>query len=361
MNTIKIKTNSFEYDFKIGSNLLEKSGQLIKEIKDYKRAVLVTDKNVDALYSDIVVKSLEESNIKVVKIVLESGEHTKSLEFVEFLIRKLVENKISRKDLMIGLGGGVIGDLVGFVSSIYLRGIDLVHIPTTLLAQVDSSIGGKVGVNLKEAKNLIGSFKHPVLIIADIETLKTIDDRVYRDGLGEVFKYACIDSESIFEKFEEVDSTEEIGDHIIDIITLCASIKAKYVEKDELDKGYRNTLNFGHTLAHAIEKYYNYEKYLHGEAVAIGMYNITRIGEKKGLTLEGTSKRLKNLLVKYKLPYKLEMRLDELSEPISLDKKNDGEKIKVVMLRKIGESFFYELTINSKLYSDMQTALDNEE
>lgn len=347
MHAINIRTAHHSYMDYIGENLLYSAGEIISSKKQYKKAAVVTDSTVNKLYGDRLKKSLEKEGIKTDFIVIKPGEDTKSVKYVDDIVHKLLEKKYSREDLIIAFGGGVIGDLAGFVSSIYLRGLDLVQIPTTLLAQVDSSVGGKVGINLEEGKNLIGAFKHPVLIITDTTLLSTIDDRVYRDGMGEVIKYGCIDSLSVFEKLEETKDRFEVKENINDIVTICVSIKAKYIENDENDKGIRNTLNFGHTIAHAIERYYKYEKYLHGEAVAIGMYQLTRISEKFGYTKTGTAERLKNLLIKYDLPFNDEnLKLDDLREGFEFDKKNDSGSIKIVLLKTIGESYFEVLNLN---------------
>lgn len=343
MNRIKLNLGHNSYSVKVGKNILSDSGNLMKEIKNYRRAVVITDTTVNELYSKVLKKSLDEAGILNDFIVIEPGEDKKNLKTAEEIINKFVELKITRADLVITFGGGVISDLGGFVASIYQRGIDFVAIPTTLLAQVDASIGGKVGVNLSAGKNLVGSIKQPKIVITDVNLLTTMDDRVYRDGMGEVIKYACIDSESVFEKLEETDSRDEVRENILDIITLCISIKSKYVEKDEFDKGYRHALNFGHTIGHAIEKYYNYERYLHGEAVAIGMYTVTLISEYYGYTKEGTAERLKNLLIKYGLPYKLEMPMSDLMESVLLDKKSTGVNLRAVVIREIGEVDFVEV------------------
>lgn len=326
------------YDIIIQKGLLNNLSKEISEVFKGKKIFVLTDKNVDKFYGDRVFKELSDFGYDTKKLVLEAGEETKSFFTLPKIYDELLNFKLTRSDLIITLGGGVIGDLGGFVASTYLRGISFIQVPTTLLAQVDSSVGGKVGIDLDRGKNLVGSFYHPKKVIIDPEVLKSLSDRVFNDGMAEVIKYGCIKDKDFFDKLMKYKDKEEVMNNIEYIIHNCCKIKKEVVEKDEKDTGERMLLNFGHTIGHAIEKYYKYNKYTHGEAVAIGMYEITKISEDSFETEKGTADIIKNILIKYNLPYKLDINLNEIKETISLDKKNINNKLNLIFLNKIGES-----------------------
>lgn len=316
-------------------------GRDIKENFSGDKVAIITDKTVDVLYGEQLKNILEMSGFEVVKIAMEPGEKSKSFSTLPSIYEKLVELKIRRSDLIIALGGGVVGDLAGFVAATYLRGVDFIQIPTTLLAQVDSSVGGKVAVDLEEGKNLVGAFYHPKEVYIFSEFLNTLNDRVFSDGLSEVIKYGCIKDEHIFSMLQDAGDRNSLMENIEEIIYKCCDIKSTIVEKDELDKGERMILNFGHTLGHAIEKYFSYDKYTHGEAVAIGMYKITKISEALGLTDEGTASKIKFILEKYNLPFEAEgiEYENEILKVISNDKKNLNKELNIILLNKIGEAY----------------------
>ena len=240
--------------------------------------------------------------------------------------------------MILTLGGGVIGDLGGFIASTYLRGVAFIQVPTTLLAQVDSSVGGKVGVDLEKGKNLVGSFYHPKRVIIDPLVLNTLNDRVFNDGMSEVIKYGCIKDKEFFFNLLSYKDKEEVMKNIEYIIYNCCKIKKEVVENDEKDTGERMLLNFGHTIGHAIEQYYKYSRYTHGEAVAIGMYEITKISESLNESKEGTSKLIKDILIQYNLPYNLDLKLEDIRETIALDKKNLNKKLNLIFISEIGKS-----------------------
>ena len=258
---------------------------------------------------------------------------------VEGMLGCMLEAKISRSDLVIALGGGVIGDLAGFAASSYLRGVRLVRIPTSLLAQVDSSVGGKVAVDLPEGKNLVGAFYQPSLVLIDPLVLNTLKERFINDGMGEVIKYGCIKDADLFTILESHSSFEDLKEELPAIITRCVDIKRMVVENDQFDTGERMLLNFGHTLAHTIEQHFHYQRESHGEAVAIGMYQITRIAEEKGLTPKGTAERIQKVLKTYGLPFECGLTLGTLTEAIALDKKNLNGNLNVILLHEIGDSY----------------------
>ncbi|HEY5575426.1 MAG TPA: 3-dehydroquinate synthase, partial [Clostridiaceae bacterium] len=248
-----------------------------------RRVAIITDDNVSGIYGKMLDESIREQGLDAIIISVKPGEGSKSLETLKMVYGRLSELKLTRTDMILTFGGGVVGDLGGFAAATYLRGIPYIQVPTSLLAQVDSSIGGKVAVDLPWGKNLVGSFYHPAAVFVDTVLLKTLEVRYLHDGLAEVIKYGFIKDEGILDELADCRNDEEILDKIDRVIFRCCSIKKKLVEQDEKDFGCRMLLNFGHTYGHAVEKYFGYEKYTHGEAVAIGMAHITRNSERLGI------------------------------------------------------------------------------
>ena len=261
----------------------------------------------------------------------------------------LCQAGLTRRDAVIALGGGVMGDLAGLAAATFLRGVAFVQVPTSLLAQVDSSVGGKVAVDLPQGKNLVGAFYQPRLVILDPDTLRTLSDQVWRDGLGEVVKYGCIGDEALFTLLEDCASggREALMEHMDAILHHCLRAKAAVVEQDEHDTGLRMILNFGHTLGHAVETVQGYGGLRHGEAVALGMAVITRMSEDRGLTQVGTSARLDALLEALGLPTHVE-RLDAsaLLAPMRLDKKNLGQTLRIILLKSIGQCYVENTSVD---------------
>ena len=243
---------------------------------------------------------------------------------------------MTRSDLAVALGGGVIGDLTGFFASTVLRGIDVVQIPTTLLSQVDSSVGGKTAIDVSWGKNLVGTFYQPRLVIADTQTLATLPDNEFASGLAEVIKYGCIWDEAFFEKIDTARDRKGLMEIIDEIVYTSCDIKRRVVECDEHDTGLRMILNFGHTAGHIVEKAYNYTGYTHGEAVAFGMIIASRLGERLGITQAGTSEKIQAMIKKFALPGDIRVSGEDLSG-IALDKKASGSSISVILLDKIGK------------------------
>ena len=343
---IKINVNSSKsYDILIESGLLEKCGELVSDIVKSKKCAVVTDDIVDRLYGDKTVKSLEKSGFKVVKFIIPNGEKSKSHEQLIALYNFLSENDITRTDFLVALGGGVVGDFTGYCAATYLRGVDYVQIPTTLLAQVDSSVGGKTAVNIEAGKNLVGCFKQPVLVIADTDTLNTLSDDLFADGMGEVVKYGMIRSKYLFENLSKggIRGNAELMN---EVIAECVSIKRDVVQNDEFDTGERMILNFGHTFGHAIEKYLGYGNIHHGKAVAIGMQMITAAAEKKGSAEKGISEKLKACLEANSLPFSSDITSDKLYTLSIGDKKRTSDKIRVIICPEIGKSQIVTLTLN---------------
>lgn len=338
MRTINVNLSENSYEILIKENILNDISNKLKSVYEGKRLAVITDENVYSIYGLKLKEELRLGGFETFFIVITPGESSKSLETLSYIYNKLVEYNITRTDMIIAFGGGVVGDVAGFAASTYLRGVPYVQVPTTLLSQVDSSIGGKVAVNLAVGKNLVGSFYQPSLVLIDPTVLDTLPDRFVKDGMAEVIKYACIEDEEFFEFLSNLNITS-LSKYYKDIIYKCCNIKRLYVEEDEKDTDIRMKLNFGHTLGHAVEKYYEYSRYTHGEAVAIGMYNITLSSEESGYTYEGTSDRIKNILIRFGLEYEMpDVDQEALDIIIKSDKKNFSSRLNLIYLKKIGEA-----------------------
>jgi len=340
---INVELADKSYPIFIKEGLLDQSGALLKKINIKGKIFILTDSHVNAFYGDWLERVLQEAGFVTCRLVLPPGEPTKSFTTLPQIYQAMIDFKMTRQDTLLTLGGGVIGDLGGFAAATFLRGIPFIQMPTSLLAQVDSSVGGKVAVDLPAGKNLVGSFYQPKAVLIDPQLLQTLPERYLCDGMAEVIKYGCIKDPDLFSSLEKMVSGQ-ILDNITPIIAACCRIKKVIVEVDERDSGQRLLLNFGHTLGHAIETAENYQGHSHGEAVAIGMYQITLISEEMGLTKAGIAARIRQLLEKFGLPtfWQVKGHKEELFKAISLDKKNFSNTLKVVLLKDIGESFIYD-------------------
>jgi 3-dehydroquinate synthase len=346
MLKLNVSLSHKNYDLHVGHNLLMSLGPKIKELYKGHRIAIITDDNVNLHYWKILKDNLEAEGYELYRIIVTPGEGSKSVDTLTELYNKLLDFGINKGSLIIALGGGVVGDLCGFAASTYLRGIPFIQVPTTLLSQVDSSIGGKVAVNLERGKNLIGSFYHPDAVFIDPQVLKTLPDRFFYDGMSEVIKYGAIKDSNLFNRLLNYPNKSELFENIDSVIYTCCNIKREIVEVDEKDNGDRMLLNFGHTLGHAIENYYNYEVYTHGEAVAIGMYIITKSSEKLGLTQAGSSDMIKEILQKYNLPWSLPpVDVEKLLSIMGLDKKASGKEFNLVLLNNIGDAFIHKIKV----------------
>lgn len=325
------------YEIIIEKGIMQECGAYIKKVSSAKKVCVITDSNVAPLYLDRVVSDLEKEGYEVFSFIFKAGESSKTTVVIVEMVEFLAEKGLTRKDLVVALGGGVCGDMAGFAAAVYLRGIDFVQIPTTLLSQVDSSVGGKTGVDLPQGKNLCGAFHQPVLVLIDPLALHTLSDHYFSDGMGEVIKAGCIKSAQLFEKIENKDVKENIEE----IIFECVDIKRGVVERDEKEQGERALLNFGHTIGHGIEKLHNFSGVSHGEAVGIGMLMISEIGEKAGLTEKGTADRIKAVLEKYNMKTSDNHSAESIIEAMQSDKKRTLNGINFVMLKSIGNSFIY--------------------
>lgn len=320
-NKILVNTEK-PYNINFCNNVIDR----LKADFPNRKYFIITDENV---YKNCKIFSNDEN-----VFIIQPGEESKSFSNYESLSLQLLEKNIDRNSLIIGFGGGVVGDLSGFVASTILRGVDFIQIPTTLLAMVDSSVGGKVAINTKFGKNLIGAFYQPKAVYINIDFLKTLPKRYFTDGMGEVIKYALIYDKDMINYLDDVEK----------IIYRSCEIKAKIVSLDEKDNGIRKILNFGHTIGHSVEKYYNFTKYSHGEAVAIGMYYMASLSEKLGIA-SNISGFVKDILIKYNLPYELDIPKENLLDYIKKDKKVSNNKIDCILLEEIGKAVIKKLEI----------------
>lgn len=338
MKILTVHTST-PYEIHIGRGLLDSCGEQIRRICAAGKAVILCDSNLSSLYAGRVEASLRCAGFEVSRFVFPAGEGSKRLETVSAIYSHLAAHKLTRSDLLVALGGGVTGDLTGFAAATYLRGIDFVGIPTSLLAQIDSSVGGKTGFDLPEGKNLVGAFWQPRLVLIDPDTLSTLLPRFFSDGMAEAIKYGCIRSRSLLERI----SRKEAKPALEELIFECVDIKRALVEEDERDTGSRMLLNFGHTAGHAIEKLQNYSGFSHGEAVAAGMVLLCRAGEEAGITEPGTTELLISVLKQYGLPVSSGFPAQMLAQEALLDKKSAGAKIRLVLLKRAGEGMLFSL------------------
>lgn len=329
------------YEILIGNGLLNEAGDLIVQKFGRRRAAVLTDSNVWDKWGQTLATSLENSGVDYFTVIVPPGESSKAMTGLESLLETMAENGLTRSGMLIAFGGGVVGDLGGFASSVYMRGIGYIQIPTTLLSQVDSSVGGKTGVNLRHGKNLAGAFWQPKLVITDTDTLNTLPDREFAGGMAEVIKYGVIRSRELFDILLKNSTPEKLAPYMPKIIYDCCDIKRQVVEADERDTGERMILNLGHTFGHAIEKIGGYTKYIHGEAVAIGMVLAAKYGEKLGLTPARTFKEIGDICCAFQLPAYEEVDLNSIAPLVALDKKANEGEIKLILIKKIGSSFIY--------------------
>ena len=321
------------YDITIERGSLNHCGNIIKDVVRGKKCVVVTDSNVEPLYLETVTSSLTEAGFSVSSFVFPAGEESKTFSTVQNIISAFCSADLTRTDFAVALGGGVCGDLVGFASAIYMRGIDYIGIPTSLLAQIDSSVGGKTACDLLEGKNLVGAFHTPKAVIIDPEALNTLPQKFFTDGLGEAVKYGAIKSAGLFQKL----MTEDAHDFIDALVVTCVTIKRDIVERDFLEHGDRIFLNFGHTIGHAIEKYYNYKDITHGEAVGIGMVMMAAAAERNGDCEKGVAEMITKCLHNCNLPATTGIDVETLTENALNDKKRRGSDIKIVIPERIGK------------------------
>ncbi len=327
------KTKTASYPVYIGAGLLADLGGLVARHSQGRSCMIVTDDQVAPLYLAAAERSLLAAGFSCARKVLPAGEKSKSLPVLQELYAAFHQHGLTRIDPVIALGGGVIGDLAGFAAATWLRGVPLFQVPTTLLSQVDSSLGGKTGIDLAAGKNLIGAFYQPRAVLMDPAVLATLPANRFAEGMAEVIKYGLIGDLELLERLHKRQAP------VSWLVRRCAASKIAIVAEDELDQGRRMLLNFGHTIGHAMEKVSGYSTYSHGEAVAAGMVLAARIGELAGRTEPGTSGLISQLLHSYDLPDRLDLPGQELAAVLTSDKKNLGGQIHFILLKKPGEAF----------------------
>ena len=346
---VKIKNkNDIDYNILIKHGILNKAGKLIKKLLKGERVLIVTDDIVGRLYAGKIIKSLEKENIIVSVCILRNGEANKNIEGISNIYFDLAQNELSRKDMIIALGGGVVGDMSGYAAATWMRGIDFIQIPTTLLACVDSSVGGKTGINTREGKNLVGAFHSPKLVIIDSETLISLPEREFNAGMSEIVKHALLFDEKLLEvienRYNNYNNKEKFDMDFV--LQRNCELKSHIVQIDYKEKKERMFLNFGHTIGHSIENAAGYGVLLHGEAVAIGMIFAIEYGIKLGITKnKNILERAKNILSNIGLPINVPENIN-LKEAIKLDKKRNAEKINFVFLEDIGKPIVEKVDIN---------------
>ena len=337
---VRVNLSDRAYDIVIGSGTLVGAGTFSISRTRATHAVIITDKNVEARYAHPAAEQLGQAGCKVEVLVVAPGEQSKSMNAAGVLWEKLLELGTDRKSLIVAVGGGVIGDLAGFVAATYARGLPFIQIPTTLLAQVDSSVGGKVGINLASAKNMVGAFWQPRGVMIDIAALDTLPDREYRAGLAEVVKYGVIMDAEFFEYLEHHVDEINMRNHevLTHIVTRCCRLKADVVENDEREEtGLRAILNYGHTFCHGLEAATGYGELLHGEAVAIGMVCAARLAQSLGRIGASLGERQRNLLTALNLPVTVpDVDHDQLLSIMRRDKKVEHGKLRFVLPSRLG-------------------------
>ena len=331
MKTIKISVSK-EYEVLIGNKLIDRSGELIRAVCPKSRlAAVISDDNVAPIYLKRLTKSLESADFSVVSFVFPHGENSKNAETYVEILNFLAENHLTRTDLLVALGGGVVGDITGFAAATYLRGLKFVQVPTSLLAMVDSSVGGKTAIDLKAGKNLAGAFCQPELVICDLDTLDTLSPAFFTDGCAEVIKYGILADKPLF---EHLSGCGQNFDREY-VISRCVELKRDYVTKDEFDTGLRMMLNLGHTVGHAIEKLSSYG-ISHGYAVAMGMGIVSRTAAAKGICSKACTEAIEKGIEALGLPTNTAYGAKELAEPMLSDKKRAGSTVNLIVPYEIG-------------------------
>ena len=330
MKAIRIDA-SRSYDVVISSGLLAEAGRRIAALTGKVRAMVVSDDRVFSLYGETLTDSLRDAGLEPAQFVFPQGESEKNLATYGLLLEELCRLRFTRSDLIVALGGGVVGDLAGFAAATYQRGIPFVQLPTTLLAAVDASVGGKTAVDLAGGKNQAGAFYQPALVLCDTDCLRTLTEEEYRCGCAEIIKYAMIGSPELFEELAQT----PVRDRYEDVIAACVAMKRDFVQADEYDTGARMLLNFGHSFGHAAEKCSGYTL-PHGLAVAMGMAAMTRSAAKAGLCSPETAETLEGLLRAYELPTALPYSAEALAEAARADKKAAGDRLRIVVPEAVG-------------------------
>ncbi|HRI12926.1 MAG TPA: 3-dehydroquinate synthase [Verrucomicrobiota bacterium] len=344
MRTVPVSLGARSYTIHIGGGLLAKLGDHCRRLKLGERCVIITDANVGPKYADAAMRALKMAGFVPSVVTVPAGESAKSLKVLGECYDQLAMKRVERRSFVIALGGGCVGDLAGFVAASYLRGIAYVQVATTLLAQVDSSVGGKVGINLKSGKNLVGAFHQPRAVLCDLDTLTTLPDREFRAGLAEVVKYGIIKDAELFKRLErELDKVLQRDPITLStVIARCCTLKAEIVAADEFETtGARAILNFGHTIGHGIEAISGYHEFIHGEAVSLGTVAAARLSARLLALSDEEATRIRDLLKRIGLPVSLKLsakKRDALFDAMRLDKKVSAGEVKFVLTKLIGDA-----------------------
>lgn len=344
MKTLHVDLQDRSYDILIGRGLLDQTGERLQPLLRARRIALITDSHVGPLYADRVASSLRKTDFEVQILTVPAGEESKSPAMLAQLWEELMAFGLTRTDAVAALGGGVVGDLAGFAAATILRGVDFVQIPTTLLAQVDSSVGGKVAIDLQHGKNLAGAFHQPRIVLMDPDALDTLPDETFRDGMAEVIKYGCILDRDFFDFLEARPTREQIMREIDSVLYTCCDRKRQVVVEDERDTGRRMLLNFGHTLGHAYELAGHYQTWSHGQAVAAGMVAAAKIGVHLGITPKNLPGRIAALCAAFGLPTAIDCSSADYAAAIGLDKKSSGSDISLILLSEMGQAAAYKMS-----------------
>lgn len=328
---------SLPYEIVIGDDLIKNAGEYIKNVIPPCKICVITDSNVNSLYAQVLLTSLIESGYQVSKVLFPAGEHSKNITTYANIMSALADEGITRSDAIVALGGGIVGDLTGFVASTYMRGIPYIQIPTTLISALDSSVGGKTGINLPNGKNLAGTFWQPSLVLTDYKTFDTLSSDKLLDGYAEAIKCALISESNMIPHILNKDY-----DYVIE---RCISIKKSFVEVDEMDKGIRQILNFGHTIGHAIEKYTSYN-ITHGQAIAKGMLAESRAAYRMGLTDCDISSQLEELLNQFGFDTSLRFNPDEIYQLTTTDEKIFNDTITVIVPKSLGKCELQRISLS---------------
>lgn len=350
MNTVTV-TASKNYEIRIGRDLLPQIGKYLDTIKSAGKTAILSDSHVWPLYGKIVEQSLINAGFQPIHYVIPAGEASKNIDTYYRIVNFLAEKRLTRSDTVIALGGGVVGDMAGFVSATYLRGIDYIQLPTSLLAMVDSSVGGKTAIDLPSGKNLVGAFYQPRLVLCDICALSTLPDSVFRDGCAEVIKYGILYDTQLFSHLEE----HGLNFDKAYVVTRCVELKRDVVNADEFDRGARQKLNLGHTIGHGVEAYSNFSV-SHGNAVAIGTAVITRAAVKLGLCPATDCERVLRVLEQFSLPCTTNYTPEQLAQCALSDKKRSGDVVNLIIPVTVG-SCIIEPTPIAELHSIIKAGL----
>ena len=348
MQTVNVNLDDRSYPIHVGENVLDRLGEFLDRADLRGKVAVISNPVVAQLYLDPVHEALSQSGFEVTTILIPDGEEHKNFRSLAAIYDGLIKARLERKSCVVALGGGVVGDLAGFASATFLRGVPYVQVPTTLLAQVDSSVGGKTGINHNDGKNLIGAFYQPKIVLIDVAVLRTLPRRELIAGLAEVIKCGIIEDPALFRLLEaKVERLIGIDRTLlIQVVATCCAIKARVVEQDERENDYRAILNFGHTIGHALEAATGYRQFLHGEAVGVGMAKAAALSLQQGFCDRKSIDRITQLIKKVGLPTEIPVNvsIEKLLQGMEVDKKAAGGKIKFVMCESIGKTRFHWLS-----------------